>query len=94
MASRLGVLTPEENPFPNMPDPRWLRLRDGVETFYLVREQLVAGGLGKIDRLWNGQTPGVPKLTPLSEDLANPEGHEFDLAGALAISVIAGLRSF
>ena len=78
MAARLGVPTSDTNAFGTMPDPNFIRLGNGVEAFYAIREMLVAGGLGKIDRLWKGRTPGVPPLTPTSIDLANPEGLEFD----------------
>jgi len=71
-------------------------LGDGVEAFYTIRNMLIAGGLGKIDRLWNGMTPGVDPITPEDVDLANPEGQEFQdhLVEALALTAIADLNSF
>ena len=52
--------------------------------------------VGKIDRLWNGELPGVTTIPPdsVSFDLTSPGGLEFDLAGALALSVLAGLNAF
>jgi hypothetical protein len=96
MATRLGVRASETNSFGTMPDANFIRLNDGVEAFAVIREMLVAGGLGKIERLWNGELPGVTRIPPdsVSFDITNPEGHEFDLATALALSAIAGLNAF
>jgi hypothetical protein len=94
MAARLGVPASETNAFGTMPDPNFIRLGNGIEAFYAIREILVAGGLGKIDRLWKGRTPGAPHISPTSMALANPEGLEFDLLGTLAITAIADLNSF
>lgn len=91
LANRLGIQT---NSFGTMPDPNFVRLHDGVEAFYVIREMLVAGGLGKIDRLWNGKIPGVEPITPSDIDIANPEGLEFNLLDTLLISAIAALNSF
>ena len=57
---------------------------------------LIAGGLGKIERLWNGELPGVTRIPAdsVSFDVTSPEGQEFDLASALALSVIGGLGAF
>lgn len=93
LADRLGVPAFTTNSFGTMPDPTFIRLADGVEAFYAVREWLVAGGLGKIERLWNGITPGVTAVPPVSLDLGNPDGIEFDLLGTLALSVLTGLNS-
>lgn len=96
MASRLGVPGGAQSPFGLMPHPTFVRLADGIEAFYAIREQLVAGGLGTIERLWNGRTPGVTPIDPnsVSIDLANPEGQEYDLIGTLALSAIASLNAF
>jgi hypothetical protein len=96
MASRLGVPGSEQSPFGLMPNPTFVRLSDGIEAFYAIREQLVAGGVGNIERLWNGRTPGIRPIDPnaVSIDLANPEGLEYDLIGTLALSAIAGLNAF
>jgi hypothetical protein len=77
-----------------MPDPTFVRLADGVEAFHAIREQLRAGGLGRIERLWTGVTPGATPITPLDQRLADPDGEEFDLVGTLALSGIASLGSF
>jgi hypothetical protein len=96
LAQRLGIRASETNAFGTMPDPSFVRLADGAESFRVIREMLIAGGLGKIDRLWNGELPGVTRIPPtsVSNDVTNPEGQEFDLASALALSVIGGLGAF
>ncbi|GAB4559340.1 MAG: hypothetical protein Tsb0020_05080 [Haliangiales bacterium] len=96
MAARLGVPGSGFNGGIAQPDPNHVRLSDGQEAFYVIRERLIAGGLGKIERLWNGETQGVPTIdtSSVSIDLANPEGHEFSIAAALLISAIAGLNNF
>lgn len=97
MATRMGVDPTETDSFGNaLPTATFVRLGDGVEAFYAIREMLVAGGLGKIDRLWNEKTPFVTPIDPasVSVDLANPDGEEFDLASALASTLFAGLNAF
>jgi len=91
MATRLSIRT-ADNAF----DPNLIKLNDGIEAFYLIRDMLQAGGLGKIERLWNGRTPGVEPIDPtgVSQGLANPEGHEFNLAEALAQAWLAGWNSY
>jgi hypothetical protein len=93
MAERLGISLAS---FPQLPDGNETRLRDGVEAFYAIREMLIAGGLGRIERLWNGISEGVPTLSPtgISKELANPDGEEFDLVGTLTISALASLNSY
>lgn len=85
MAQRLGTKSPDPtvNPLTTISDPMFTRLNDGVEAFYAIRELLLAGGLGKIDRLWNGRDPYTATITPASADLANPDGQEFNLLAAL-----------
>ncbi len=96
MAARLGIRASETTEFGTMPNSNFTRLSDGVESFNVIREMLIAGGLGKVDRLWNGELPGVTTIPPnsVSFDLTSPEGLEFDLAGALALSILAGLNAF
>jgi hypothetical protein len=54
---------------------------------------LRAGGLGRIEPLWNGVAPGVPPVstTGISIDLANPDGMELDLAAILVEATLATL---
>lgn len=94
MAQRLGIAVSDDLRL--LRHANFARLRDGVEAFYVIREMLLAGGLGKIERLWNGKTPGAPMLDPsgLSIDVANPDGQEFDLGSALGQVVIANLNAF
>jgi hypothetical protein len=92
LADRLGVApSTAAGPFGVMPDASHVRLADGVEAFYVIREQLRAGGLGKIERLWTGITPGAAPTAPLSQDLADPDGEEFPLLAALALGTLASL---
>jgi hypothetical protein len=63
----------------------FIRLNDGVEAFAAIREMLIAGGLGKIERLWNGELPGVTAFHPrASRSNHESRRQEFDLATALA----------
>ena len=94
MAARLGVPASETNTFGTMPNPVFVQLNDGVQSFHAIREMLVAGGLGRIARLWNGKIPNADEITPASEDQANPDGLEFDVLAALLISFLAGHQSF
>jgi hypothetical protein len=73
----------------NSTDANFVRLKDGVESLYVIREMLLAGGLGRIERLWSGETPGIDPVTPAPIDQANPEGREFDLATALLVAALA-----
>lgn len=69
-------------------------LEDPLQTFKLIREMLVAGGLGKIERLWNGRTEGITFAEPTIDRLvANPEGNEFNLVSTLLNIAIAGLAT-
>lgn len=94
LSARLGVDPTVPSTFGTMPDPTFVRLADGVDSFHVVREQLRAGGLGRIERLWTGGSPGVANITPLSQDLADPDGEEFNLSGTLALGGISGLNAF
>ena len=93
MATRLGVPIPTA-PSLAMADASWVRLRDGVEAFHAIRAMLRAGGLGRIEPLWNGILPGVTPVSTatVSIDLANPDGEDFNLAAVLAESTLAALN--
>jgi hypothetical protein len=97
LAARLGIAAhgADGNAQP-VPESAFVRLNDGVDAFYLTREMLVAGGLGRIARLWNGRTPGVPAVAPhtVPAAVANPDGMEFDLLSALALDTLAGLNAY
>jgi hypothetical protein len=96
MLARLGATPPDPAVAGLPPDANFIRLDDGVEAFYLVREMLRSGGLGRIGRLWNGMQTGLDPIPPdsVSQDLANPEGHDFPLAEALLLAALTGFRSF
>jgi hypothetical protein len=69
-------------------------IEDPLQTFRLIREMLVAGGLGKIERLWNGRTEGITFTEPTIDRLAaNPEGNEFNMISTLINTAIAGLST-
>jgi hypothetical protein len=69
-------------------------IEEPVQTFKLIREMLVAGGLGKIERLWNGRTEGITFAEPTIDRLvANPDGNEFSLLNTLLNTAIAGLAT-
>lgn len=92
LATRLGVSAHGvDNAGQPLPEPSFVRLGDGVDAFHLTREMLVAGGQGKIARLWNGRTPGVPAIDPATvpSEVANPEGVEFNLQATLALDLRA-----
>jgi hypothetical protein len=82
MAQRLGI-TEDPN------QPAYVQLNDGQRSFQLIRQTLVAGGLGNIDLWWNGLTPHVTPTPPLTLDQANPEGRTFNFAQAAIISAFA-----
>src|SRR5208282_5744370 len=89
MASRLGIPADADH-------PSYVQLYDGRQSFDLVRSTLQAGGLGKIDLMWNGQTPGVttppvgPTAQPSPIDLSNPDGRSF---GVLVAGIVAALAA-
>ena len=86
LAARLGIPADQEH-------PSYVQLYDGQQSFQLIRQTLQSGGLGHIDRLWNGQTPHVPQTTPLPIAQSNPDGRDFDVAAAALVSVIAASSS-
>jgi hypothetical protein len=82
MAQRLGI-TADPN------QPAYVQLNDGQRSFQLIRQTLIAGGLGNVDLWWNGLTPNVTPTPPLTLDQANPEGRTFNFAQAAIISAFA-----
>lgn len=90
MAERLGIKITSAGEISN---PNFARLKDGVESFHLVREILLAGGFNKISPLWNGTTPGVTKLPTdsVSQAVANPDGREFNFLEPLVVSLLTNL---
>jgi hypothetical protein len=88
---RRGVMAERLGAPPN--SSLWSELRDLHSAFAVVRQMLVAGGLGVIERLWSGDVPGqaMPPM-PAPIDQANPDGRNFDLVTALAIAIIADLK--
>ena len=88
LAQRLGI------DLENSLDSRTTQLNDFQATFRMIREMLVAGGLGKIERLWNGRTRGLEYTEPtIHKDLANPEGMEFNSLGASIFTAFSSLET-
>jgi hypothetical protein len=86
LAARLGIPADQEH-------PSYVQLNDGQRAFQLIRQTLQAGGLGKIDLWWNGQTPGVTATTALPIGQANPDGRDFDAATAELVALLAASTS-
>lgn len=73
-------------------DGKPVMLESGLSTFNLIRSLLVSGGLGRIERLWNGRIEGVAFSEPtIDEDLANPEGISFNALSAIIMAAFASL---
>jgi hypothetical protein len=86
LAQRLGI------DFSDKTNTRTILLEDFGTTFKMIRESLVVGGLGKIERLWNGRTSGVAYQEPtINENLANPDGLEFNTLEAMVYTAFTGL---
>jgi hypothetical protein len=94
LAIRLGISPEGESSFGIMRNSSYIRLKDGIESFYLIREMLVAGGIGKIARLYN--PPAPESIEELTIDLTNPDGMEFSYvySSALLTALLAGLNSY
>lgn len=86
LAGRLGIPADQEH-------PSFVQLFDGQQSFQLIRQMLQSGGLGHIDRLWNGQTPNVAPTTPLPIAQANPDGRDFDAATEALVAILAASSS-
>ncbi|HOZ50713.1 MAG TPA: hypothetical protein PLU17_02565 [Chitinophagaceae bacterium] len=73
-------------------DSKAVMIDNPALSFKLIREMLVAGGLGKIEPLWNGRTEGIVFSEPsIDRLLANPEGNEFNSLSAAINLILAGL---
>lgn len=73
LKQRLGIAEDDNS------SSRALLIQDFSVAFAHIRDTLVAGGLGKIQKLWNGHTDGITYSEPtINKDLANPEGLEFN----------------
>lgn len=76
----------------NMSDARPVLLEDARTSFDLIRQMLISGGLGRIERAWNGRTEGVTYADPtINTDLANPEGVTFNSLEAIIVAGFASL---
>lgn len=86
LAQRLGINISDKT------QSRTILLEDFTSTFKMIRESLVVGGLGKIERLWNGRTSGVTYQEPtINENLANPDGLEFNTLETLVFTAFTGM---
>jgi len=71
-----------------------IQLDDFNASFRMIREMLVVGGLGKIERLWNGRTSGTTYIEPtIHKDLVNPEGMEFNALAASIFTAFSNLET-
>jgi phosphatidylserine/phosphatidylglycerophosphate/cardiolipin synthase-like enzyme len=97
LANRLGVAPTEPGNFGEaMASSTFVRLDDGVEAFYVVREMLREGGSGRIARLWNGRGPnGLLPVENIQDmvgiDMSNPDGRELDLLSILGATFLGRL---
>ncbi|MGJ7033530.1 hypothetical protein [Niabella hirudinis] len=86
LKQRLGI------PDSDTTSSRSLQLQNIRTTFKMIRETLVAGGLGKIERLWNGHEEGIAYADPtIDKDLANPDGLEFNTLSAAVYTIFTDL---
>jgi hypothetical protein len=80
MAARLGIPKTEASSISTMsvmPHPDYVRLGDGTEAFYVIRDLLAEQGT--IEGLYTGEEPtaGLPNPDIVGIDQANPDGMEF-----------------
>ncbi|MBK9422840.1 MAG: hypothetical protein IPN54_01610 [Bacteroidetes bacterium] len=86
LKQRLGIAASDTT------SSRALQLQNIQSTFGMIRQQLVAGGLGKIERLFNGHEAGIPFSEPtIDKYLANPDGLEFNTLEATVYTAFTGL---
>lgn len=90
MAARLGIDRTRPGSDGSLPTvgADEARLGDCVESFHVVLDRLAAGGLGRIEPLWNAPAP--PESDP-GADVRNPDGERFDLATASLTEVLVSL---
>ncbi|MFA6152503.1 MAG: hypothetical protein WC716_14365 [Chitinophagaceae bacterium] len=87
LKQRLGIAESDSS-------SRALLVSDFKSAFALVRQTLIAGGLGKTERLWNGHTDGVTFSEPtINRDVANPDGITFNLTGTAVFAAFAGIST-
>lgn len=85
LGQRLGIPSGEKS-------SRALLREDFNAAFAMIRQMLIAGGLGKIERLWNGHTEGVTYTEPtINKELENPDGISFNLMEASIFEVFEEL---
>ena len=86
MARRLGISPDDQS------GSRALQLHHIPSAFTMIRQMLQAGGLGKVERLWNGREPGITWSDPtLPEEVANPDGQRFNSLQASVFAAFASL---
>ncbi|MEM1291147.1 MAG: hypothetical protein AAGH67_06725 [Cyanobacteria bacterium P01_H01_bin.162] len=95
LAERLGITPSTTNTFGTLANHNYVRLDSGVESFDVINEMLKAGGLGKIESLWDGREGLVNPLEPdaVGMDLANPDGQTFNPRLAIVGELLARLNS-
>lgn len=93
-ALRLALLKQRLGIPPADTGSRALMTEDFTAAFGMIRQMLISGGLGKIQRLWNGHTDGVAYTDPtINRELANPDGISFNLLEASVFTAFAGMAT-
>ena len=93
MAAHLGVKPPASG---EVPQANWVQLTDGPRAFAAVKQLLDQGGAGLIEPLWDGRIPGVtpiPTSSFPSDDVADPEGRDFNTAIALIVAALSSVAT-
>jgi hypothetical protein len=93
MAAHLGVKPPASG---EVPHANWVQLNDGPSAFAAIKQLLDQGGAGLIEPLWDGSIPGItpiPSSSFPSDDVADPEGRDFNTAIALIVAALASVAT-
>ncbi len=93
MAEHLGVKPPATG---EVPQANWVQLNDGPSAFTAIKQLLDQGGAGLIEPLWDGRIPGItpiPSSSFPSDDVADPEGRDFNTAVALIVAALSSVAT-
>lgn len=70
------------------------RLQRGRDAFYAIRDLLIDGGYGVLERLWDGRDPHTAYVAPTtSPALWNPEGQEFSALSGGLLDLLASISN-
>jgi hypothetical protein len=88
MAGHLGIAAPAAGAIPHA---SWVALADGHQAFAVFRQLLDQEGAGLIEKLWDGDVPGVPAI-PASDfpvdAVADPEGRQVESTANLLLAAL------